>query len=140
MQQSQLFMILFIIVIISIFFFIYYKTKETSSDFIKSSIYFGRTYRNETELSFENWNSYVDEVVTIFFPYGLTTTQSDGQMFDGTKIIKNKNFELLIVHKNDAKSKENIEKIIEIFRKKHNNELQVMKIQENISVDFYNRK
>ena len=59
-------------------------------------------------------------------------------MFDGNKIEKQRNFELLIIHKNDYTEKENIEKIIQIFKKKYG-ELQVIMFQQNISVNFYNR-
>lgn len=130
-----------IIFIILSLFFIYFLYKNIySSEYLKTEILFGRNFIDKTELSSDNWNSYVDEVVTKFFPYGLTITESEGQMFDGSKIEKQRNFGLLIIHKNDKINKENIEKIIQIFRKKYNNELQVIKIQENnISVNFYNR-
>ena len=110
-----------------------------NSLFIKSTISFGRSFRNETELTYENWKLFIDNIVSNFFPNGLTISESEGRMFDGTKIVKNKNFDLFIVHKNDEINKEKIEKIIEIFRKKYNNELQVMKMEENVSVVFYNR-
>lgn len=132
-------MIILILIICILIFYCFYMNIFGNSLFIKSTISFGRSFRNETELTYENWKLFIDNIVSNFFPNGLTISESEGRMFDGTKIVKNKNFDLFIVHKNDEINKEKIEKIIEIFRKKYNNELQVMKMEENVSVVFYNR-
>ena len=132
-------MIILILIICILIFYCFYMNIFGNSLFIKSTISFGRSFRNESELTYENWKLFIDNIVSNFFPNGLTISESEGRMFDGTKIVKNKNFDLFIVHKNDEINKEKIDKIIEIFRKKYNNELQVMKMEENVSVVFYNR-
>jgi len=139
MNSNKLFMLLLILIIsISIFFF-FYNSSFGNSEFIKTTISFGRTFINQSELTYDNWKIFIDDIVINFFPEGLTIFQSEGHILDGNKIQKNKNFDLFIVHKNNVINKEKIEKIIQIFRKKYNNELQVMKIQENVLVDFYTR-
>jgi len=132
-------MIILILIICILIFYCFYMFYFGHSIFIKSTISFGRTFKNESELTYENWKMFIDNIVSNFFPNGLTISESEGRMFDGSKIVKNKNFDLFIVHKNDEINKEKIDKIIEIFRKKYNNELQVMKMEENVSVVFYNR-
>ena len=122
-----------IIIVIMFYFYKYFN-----STFIKTEILFGRNFIDKRELTEDEFNTFVDEIATKYFPYGLTTRISTGQMFDGNKIEKQRNFELLIIHKNDYIEKENIEKIIQIFKKKYG-ELQVIMFQQNISVNFYNR-
>ena len=122
-----------IIIVIMFYFYKYFN-----STFIKTEILFGRNFIDKRELTEDEFNTFVDEIATKYFPYGLTTRISTGQMFDGNKIEKQRNFELLIIHKNDYTEKENIEKIIQIFKKKYR-ELQVIMFQQNISVNFYNR-
>ena len=123
---------------LKIFFFYIVYFLTFSLIYLRTEILFGRNFIDKRELTEDEFNTFVDEIATKYFPYGLTTRISTGQMFDGNKIEKQRNFELLIIHKNDYTEKENIEKIIQIFKKKYG-ELQVIMFQQNISVNFYNR-
>jgi len=134
-MSKEIIISLVCIIIILIILYIY---NYNNSRFIKTEILFGRNFIDDKELSENEFNIFVDEIVAKYFPYGFTVTTSRGQMFDGNKIVKQRNLGIYIIHKNNYIQKENIEKIIQTFRKKYK-DLQITKFQENVSVEFYNR-
>lgn len=138
MKESKILGLALLIILCVVIYYIIYTIFVLQTTYVKSEIHFGRNYVDGSELSSEIFNKFLHDTITPLFKNGLTVYESYGQMFDGKKIEKQKNFVVVIVHKNDNQNKQNIVKIINLFKNEHK-DLQVMKIEENVSVKFYNR-
>ena len=66
---------------------------------------------NGTSVSFNDFNSFLNDIITPLFPMGLTVHNTDGQ-----KIEKEKSFVVVLVHKSTLLNNENVNKIINLYR------------------------
>ena len=98
-------------------------------------LYFGTQKPNGT-VSKDDWDKFLQKDVTERFPDGLTTWDAQGQWKDKKgKIIKEKSYVLLIVHKSDAKSEKAIKEIVKIYKKRFDQE-SVMRVRAKAAVSF----
>ena len=111
MNQNSYIVIGFIILILMIGLY-YYNMLD-----VKTEIFFAKIYNNNNSVSTNDWNNYLNSVVTPLFPEGLTMKESYGQAYDGQKIRYQSNFELMITHKNTSDHNDNTLKIISEYRK-----------------------
>ena len=104
---------------------------------IKTEILFANLYDNNQTVSNQEWVNFIDNIVTPFFPQGLTIRESFGQMFDNIQIRKQKNYELMIVHENNKKNSNNLLTIINTYKKQFSG-VQVFMFKTKGTSTFFN--
>jgi hypothetical protein len=103
---------------------------------INEMLYFGRDIMSKGEVSAEQWQQFVDEVVTPRFPRGLSVWPVYGQwkMADGI-IIQENSFALNVLHRNDAASNTAIVEIMETYKSRFQQEA-VLRVKGSACVSF----
>lgn len=104
---------------------------------IKTEIYLGQNLPGGHEVGRQEWNDFLDKVVTKQFPKGLTVFTAYGQMqhADG-RIEEQSTLVLAIVHPKDAASDKAVQAIVEAFRKQFG-KAQVIVLHSPVTAQFY---
>lgn len=111
--------------------------KESKPEWIKTSISFGRNTTGGGEVSEEDFNKFLEDVVTREFPAGLTVFDSYGQMKDDTGTIQKQATKVvLLVHEDSAENDEAIKRVIDSYRRMFD-QPQVMRTTTPINVEFF---
>jgi hypothetical protein len=98
-------------------------------------LYFGLKKPNG-EVSEEEWNKFVDNVITQRFPNGFNVIDSYGQWRDNNGQIIKENTKLVqIAHENQLESNNNIKEIIKEYTEKFDQEA-VLRITSCPHVNF----
>jgi hypothetical protein len=107
------------------------KVSNQDSDIL----YFG-TRKPNGVVTRAQWDNFLQKEVTTRFPDGLTTWEAQGQWKGkGGKTVKEKSYVLLIVHPSDSKSERAIKEIINLYKKRFEQE-SVMRVRAKASVSF----
>jgi hypothetical protein len=141
-RKSEILQWIFILglVLAAVFFGLFKK-----NEYVKAEFHFGRNYYPSSqenkvkEVSKDDFFQFIDDYVTPLFPEGLTTTESSGQMFDGKKLEKQDNFELIIIHKNTTGEKEKLDKVAQEYKKRFIRS-QVLVYTYDVEPVFYNKQ
>lgn len=98
-------------------------------------LYFG-TDKPEGEVSSEDWQAFVEEVVTPRFPQGLTVWPAYGQwrMASG-EIIQEGTYVLHVMHLGEPGRDIAIQEIIEAYKSRFEQEA-VLRVQDDVCVSF----
>jgi len=111
--------------------------KESKPEWIETCISFGRNTTGGGEVSEEDFNKFLEDVVTREFPAGLTVFDSYGQMKDDTGTIQKQATKVvLLVHENSAENDKAIKKVIDSYREMFD-QPQVMQTTTPIDVEFF---
>ena len=104
---------------------------------VQTMIYFGRDIPGGGVVSDEQFNNFLQDVVTKEFPMGLTAFNAYGQMKkeDGT-IEKQKTEVVLLVHEKTGANSEAVKRVIENYRSSFGTP-QVMHSTSTIDVEFF---
>jgi hypothetical protein len=103
--------------------------------FVLDQLYFGLKKPNG-EVSEEEWNKFVDNVITQRFPNGFNVIDSYGQWRDNNGQIIKENTKLVqIAHENQLESNNNIKEIIKEYTEKFDQEA-VLRITSCPHVNF----
>ena len=110
---------------------------SAGSEWIQTTIYFGRDVPGGGEVSDEEFGRFLEEVVTAEFPAGMTVFDAYGQMQrdDGT-IEKQRTRAVLQVHEKSDANSEKAGKVIDTYRARFSSP-QVMRTTIPIEVEFF---
>jgi hypothetical protein len=106
-------------------------------DFLKTEIYLGLNLPGGHEVARQEWNDFLDKVVTKKFPKGLTVLKAYGQMqhADG-RIEEQGTMVLVIVHPSDPAADKAVGEVVEAFRARFG-KVQVMVLRSSVTAQFY---
>lgn len=99
------------------------QTAQSPQIFWRTELYFGRDKNDGTKVSDEDWEKFLDEVVTPKFPQGLTVIDSKGQWRnDAGEVIKESSKVLILLYptKFRKSSSRKIEEIRQAYKKMFN--------------------
>lgn len=103
---------------------------------VRSELYFGAAQKNGPDVSQQDWQKFVDEVITPRFPNGLTVLEGTGQwrMQDGS-LAKEKSRIVILVHSGSPADRKKLDEIRDAYKSKFNQEA-VLEIDEKSDVKF----
>ena len=115
-------------------------SKQNAQTFWRTELYFGRDKNDGTQVTEEEWSSFLDEVVTPKFPDGLTVLEGKGQyrLENGTIVKENsKVLILLYTPKTRLVNSRKIDQIRNEYKKRFKQE-SVMRIdlRQTVKVSF----
>lgn len=99
------------------------QSVQSPQIFWRTELYFGRDKNDGTQVSDEEWEKFIDEVVTPKFPQGLTVLDAKGQwQNDSGKVIKESSKVLILLYptKFRKSSSRKIEEIRQAYKKMFN--------------------
>ena len=127
-----------VIAILLVMLFIALYKLYNGSKHVKTEMYFGRNMLDGTNVSHDDFHTFLNEVITPLFPMGLTVHTTNGQMFDGKQIEKELSFVVVVVHDPTADYNKNIDKAIDSYKTRFKT-TQVMQTQYPIDANFHHR-
>jgi len=103
---------------------------------ISETLFFGRDIQMSGEVSDEQWQDFVDNVITPRFSQGLSVWPVYGQwkMADGT-IVQEKSFALHVLHQNSAASNQAIEEIMSTYKTRFQQEA-VLRVKDSACISY----
>ena len=111
--------------------------KESKPEWMETEIFFGRNTTGGGEVSEEDFNKFLEDVVTREFPAGLTVFDSYGQMKDDTGTIQKQATKVVfLVYEKSAENDEAIKRVIDSYREMFD-QPQVMRTTTPIDVEFF---
>lgn len=103
---------------------------------VKTELYFGRTIGINGYVSDIQWNQFLQNVVTLYFPDGFTTLTGTGQWkMENGDIVKERTMIVIILHDNTGFANDNITLIKNAYCRRFHQE-SVMRIDSKVSVQF----
>lgn len=103
--------------------------------YINEMLYFG-TDTPDGEVSAEQWQTFVEEVVTPRFPQGLTTWPANGQWRMQTgEIIQEGTYVLSLIHRGEAERNAAVNEIMETYKTEFQQEA-VLRVQSPVCVSL----
>jgi hypothetical protein len=103
---------------------------------ISETLFFGRDILMSGEVSDEQWQDFVANVITPRFPQGLSVWPVNGQwkMADGT-IVRENSFALNVVHDDSAAKNTAVEEIMNTYKTRFQQEA-VLRIKSTACVSY----
>ena len=106
-------------------------------EFIRADLFFGRNIPDGGEVSEEQFQAFVDSVITPRFPAGLTAFNAEGQFRDSTGTIINEKSKVITLLFEDIQENEDaINEIISSYIQQFNQESVLAVVDEDIHVAF----
>ncbi len=103
---------------------------------VQTYLFFGRDREDAAPVSDQEWQGFIDTVVTPLFKDGLTVLDTDGQYLSMSgELIKEDSNILILLHDGGAVSSGDIEQIREGYRAQFNQE-SVLRVDELVCVSF----
>ena len=103
---------------------------------VRSEIYFGLSKPGGGMVSAEEWQRFVDEVITPKFPAGLSVVDASGQWREQSGRIAHEPSKMLVLlHPKDAAIEAQIDEIRAEYRRRFQQEA-VMKVTSSARVEF----
>jgi len=127
-----------VVVILLVMLFIALYKLYNGYKYVKTEMYFGRNMTDGTSVSHDEFNKFLNEIITPLFPMGLTVHDTRGQMFDGKQIEKESSFVVVVVHDPTVAYNKNVAKAIDSY-KTHFKTTQVMQTQYAVDANFHHR-
>lgn len=84
----------------------------------RTELYLGLDRANAPQVSDQELQAFLDEVVTPLFPAGYTVMTTEGRWHDGTKTIREPSRMLVFLHSGDRKSSRAIEQIRQQYKQR----------------------
>lgn len=108
-----------------------------TNKFIRTDLYFGRDIPGGGEVSDNDFQTFLNNVVTPLFPDGLTIFDANGQYLDSTDtIIKEKSKSISLFFNDTQQNKNSIYDIISKYTQQFNQESVLQVIDDNVDVNF----
>jgi hypothetical protein len=103
---------------------------------VRSELYFGTSRQAQPDVSPQQWQQFVDEIITPRFPDGLTILEGAGQwrMSDGS-LAKEKTHIVIIVHPGTADAQQKLNEIRDEYKKRFSQEA-VLEIDEDARMNL----
>ncbi|WP_437319558.1 DUF3574 domain-containing protein [Sorangium sp. So ce385] len=111
-------------------------TCDSGAPMIRTELFFGMDRFDEPDVTQEQWQEFVDTVVTPRFRDGLTQFDVDGQYLATTEeLIREDSRLILLLHDGGQAASDSIEAIREEYKARFDQE-SVLRIDEPVCVDF----
>ncbi|XXX80116.1 DUF3574 domain-containing protein [Sorangium sp. So ce134] len=111
-------------------------TCDTGELMIRTELFFGLDRRDGPDVTQEEWQEFVDTVVTPRFRDGLTQFDVDGQYLATTEeLIREDSRLIMLLHDGGQAASDSIEAIREDYKARFSQE-SVLRIDEPVCVDF----
>jgi hypothetical protein len=102
---------------------------------IMDSLYFG-TSMPDGQVSAEDWQRFLSEIITPRFPEGLTSWAAAGQWQDGAgKLEKESSYVLHVVHPDSAKTDVAVNEVISIYKSRFHQQA-VLRVRSPACISF----
>jgi len=112
------------------------STTSAPRRWVRSEVYFGLSKPDGTRISPEQWQGFVDQVVTPRFPAGLSIVDTSGQWRNAQgKIEQEPSKMIVLIHPPSARTNENIDQIRRAYCQQFSQEA-VMKVTGPVAVAF----
>ncbi len=106
-------------------------------EFIQTDLFFGRNIPGGGQVSEEQFQAFVDNVITPLFPAGLTIFDADGQFQDSTGIIVEESSKTVtLLFEDTVENEKAIDEIIAAYIRQFNQESVLLVVDEDIEVAF----
>lgn len=107
-----------------------------TNQWMRTKVYFGMSKPDGSQVTAEQWQSFVNEVVTPRFPSGLSVVDTAGQWRNATDRIEHEPSKLLVLlHQPGVRYEGQVDEIREAYRQQFNQEA-VMKVTVPVQVEF----
>ena len=111
-------------------------TCDSGDRMIRTELFFGLHRRDAPAVTADEWQGFVDEVVTPRFADGLTQFDIDGQYRASTgELIREDSRLIMLLHDGGQAASDSIEAIREEYKRRFDQE-SVLRIDEPVCVDF----
>ncbi|AUX30540.1 MULTISPECIES: DUF3574 domain-containing protein [Sorangium] len=111
-------------------------TCDSGAPMIRTELFFGMDRFDEPDVTQEEWQEFVDTVVTPRFRDGLTQFDVDGQYLATTEeLIREDSRLIMLLHDGSQAASDSIEAIREDYKARFDQE-SVLRIDEPVCVDF----
>ncbi len=114
------------------------RTSDTAAttDWVLTRLYFGMSISEGGHVTAEQWQVFVDDVVTPRFPDGWTQLDASGQyrMTNG-RIIREPTKVLLILHQPTNDTNRRMGELIDIYKQRHQQE-SVLRVDSDVNASF----
>ncbi|WP_438000525.1 DUF3574 domain-containing protein [Sorangium sp. So ce185] len=111
-------------------------TCDTGAPMIRTELFFGMDRFDAPDVTQEEWQQFVDTVVTPRFRDGLTQFDVDGQYLATTEeLIREDSRLIMLLHDGSQAASDSIEAIREEYKARFDQE-SVLRIDEPVCVDF----
>ncbi len=111
--------------------------QEEKSEMVQTAIYLGRNIPGDGEVTEADFQLFLEQVVSVEFPLGMTVFDTYGQMMrDDGSIEKQSTKVILLVHSNDDASLEAVERVISAYRDRFGGP-QAMRTTSPIEAEFF---
>lgn len=97
------------------------KGEIRTNIFVQDELYFGRN-KPVGQVSNQDFQRFLQNKVTPRFPDGLTVLDADGQFLGSNGIIKEKTKLLILIHSNSEEDQQEIQEIIDDYKKQFHQE------------------
>ncbi len=112
------------------------QSTPTGNRWVRTEVYFGLSKPDGSLISTNDWQTFVDEVVTPQFPTGLSILDASGQWRNATGHIDHESSKVLVLlHPPGTEVEAKIDAIRAAYRKRFQQEA-VMKVTSPARVDF----
>ncbi|NEQ22460.1 MAG: PEP-CTERM sorting domain-containing protein, partial [Microcoleus sp. SIO2G3] len=106
-------------------------------EFIQVDLFFGRNIPGGGEVSEEDFQAFVDSVITPRFPAGLTIFDADGQFLDSTgTIIEEQSKGVTLLFEDTLENETAIDEVITAYIEQFNQESVLLVVDEDVEVAF----
>jgi Protein of unknown function (DUF3574) len=110
---------------------------DSIPELIEAELFFGRNIAGGGEVSEEEFQEFVDRVITPLFPDGLTVFEANGQFQDSTgKIIEEESKTVKLIFEDTVKNEKAIDQIIEEYIQEFNQESVLISVNEEVEIAF----
>jgi Protein of unknown function (DUF3574) len=112
------------------------KNQLRGETFARTELFFGLSKPNNSQVTNEEFQGFVDTVVTPLFPDGLTLLTSRGQFKDASgKVIQERSRLLILLYPFDQDSSQKVEQIRKAYKSAFQQE-SVLRVDEQSCVSF----
>lgn len=106
-------------------------------ELIETELFFGRNIPGGGEVSEEEFQAFVDRVITPLFPDGLTVFEANGQFKDSKgQIIEEESKSVKLIFEDTVKNEKAIDLIIEAYMQEFNQESVLVSVNEEVEIAF----
>jgi uncharacterized protein YggL (DUF469 family) len=110
---------------------------DLTPEFIQANLFFGRNIPSGGEVSEEQFQAFVDTIITPRFPAGLTIFDTDGQFLDSTGTLIEERSKVVTLLLEDTQDNETaISEIIAAYQQEFNQESVLLVVDEEVEVTF----
>jgi hypothetical protein len=133
MRKQKFFVSLLILAGISMMF---YSFKNDESSWVKTELYFGLSRNDSGYVTWEEWQSFHDTVITRAFQSGSTTFEANGRWLNEFGIVISENSKVVVlINEMNPDVSAKIDSLREKYKRYHHQSA-VLRVDQKVEVSF----